>query len=195
MESLSFNSRPHKEVDTEQLCPDNICNLSIHDLTRRSTRAPVHLPLRLPFQFTTSQGGRPGRVEEVSGEMIFQFTTSQGGRLYRGISDQQTYAFQFTTSQGGRPPAFIQSPAQWHLSIHDLTRRSTKSVNVVVYIINLSIHDLTRRSTVAAQIPITRTSPFNSRPHKEVDFGKITLNSAYNLSIHDLTRRSTRRWH
>ena len=77
---ITFNSRPHKEVDrrccpllnlsrlsihdltrrsTTKICTYAcICALSIHDLTRRSTPDSTKIPTKLPFQFTTSQGGR-----------------------------------------------------------------------------------------------------------------------------------------
>ena len=56
----TFNSRPHTEVDLETAIQNELRNnLSIHDLTRRSTQ---YLPECIPsytFQFTTSHGGRP----------------------------------------------------------------------------------------------------------------------------------------
>ena len=79
----SFNSRPHKEVDLMQALPDvpsmhtfnsrphkevdvshgyynvETENLSIHDLTRRSTLKTYQKITEMLFQFTTSQGGRP----------------------------------------------------------------------------------------------------------------------------------------
>ena len=76
-----FNSRPHKEVDDPgplrrggltlsihditrrsnilNNIHTTIINLSIHDLTRRSTFNPFSFNIRIVFQFTTSQGGRP----------------------------------------------------------------------------------------------------------------------------------------
>ena len=99
------------------------------------------------------------------------------------------------------------------LSIHDLTRRSTLLLIHVNVLCLLSIHDLTRRSTLVLRDVAGQLCPFNSRPHKEVDFledrtgrfqrpfnsrphkevdAKIIeeLTSGF-LSIHDLTRRST----
>ena len=57
---ISFNSRPHKEVDWDNpLISDYEHCLSIHDLTRRSTAPNVTLTVTTAvFQFTTSQGGR-----------------------------------------------------------------------------------------------------------------------------------------
>ena len=100
--------------------------------------------------------------------------------------------FQFTTSQGGRLHISCNLRISWNLSIHDLTRRSTRSA------------DRLRLSC----------RPFNSRPHKEVDksqlfsakvrlafqfttsqggrrFDMYNAHFNQNLSIHDLTRRST----
>ena len=78
--------------------------------------------------------------------------------------------FQFTTSQGGRP----------------IVQRYTDGGA------KLSIHDLTRRSTATFHPRSSQESPFNSRPHKEVDLRYVVF-VLYNmgLSIHDLTRRST----
>ena len=81
----------------------NCCDLSIHDLTRRSTTALPVLSRRF-----SSFNSRPHK--EVDGdefsvateEIIFQFTTSQGGRQPFGGENMQELAFQFTTSQGGR---------------------------------------------------------------------------------------------
>ena len=55
----SFNSRPHKEVDssTSSECLEG-SDLSIHDLTRRSTIGQCEWAEYPTFQFTTSQGGR-----------------------------------------------------------------------------------------------------------------------------------------
>ncbi len=57
---ISFNSRPHKEVDILDGLHLQSCILSIHDLTRRSTTPDVQKTQTKTFQFTTSQGGRPG---------------------------------------------------------------------------------------------------------------------------------------
>ena len=124
---VSFNSRPHEEVDlsTDSSCPDSrpfnsrpheevdVCfvhrckfyDLSIHDLTRRSTT-----DLRggeddaRSFQFTTSRGGRPFLLS------IFHFHSSLS---IHDLTRRSTWSsqsiligipiFQFTTSRGGRP--------------------------------------------------------------------------------------------
>ena len=102
----------------------------------------------LAFQFTTSQGGRPLVEWFYSGNWIFQFTTSQGGRqdtgslhCYAGAFNSRPHkevdfdryctlltgvTFQFTTSQGGRRRTSRRDVRSERLSIHDLTRRSTR---------------------------------------------------------------------
>ena len=80
-----------------------------------------------------------------------------------------------------------------HLSIHDLTRRSTRTSYIFCEILCLSIHDLTRRSTHVMSHILQDLWAFNSRPHTEVDSGSMPENTNKPLSIHDLTRRSTGR--
>ena len=105
-----------------------------------------------------------------------------------------------------------------HLSIHDLTRRSTNLLSLhalfnpifqfttsqggrpchmqsSAHTIGLSIHDLTRRSTYIAGREKGWKRTFNSRPHKEVDGTAAQNLELLNLSIHDLTRRSTLLFH
>ena len=145
----SFNSRPLKEVDVLAIFCILLKPLSIHDLSRRSTRSSTeHTGTRRDFQFTTSQGGRHYLKMPTVADIVFQFTTSQGGRR-RSI-------------EGSRKSKY--------LSIHDLSRRSTilNTVNTdfqesfnsrplkevddeyrqLCVVINLSIHDLSRRSTI-----------------------------------------------
>ena len=56
---IPFNSRPHKEVDLKRWSQrTGKFNLSIHDLTRRSTEIDFGTVNVTHFQFTTSQGGR-----------------------------------------------------------------------------------------------------------------------------------------
>ena len=120
------------------------------------------------FQFTTSQGGRRDVLFPGGRVSIFQFTTSQGGR--RSLTGRAWHrgTFQFTTSQGGRLVTFSFPSNLSTLSIHDLTRRSTRFRRDLGAYNSLSIHDLTRRSTKrnALYHPLLT---FNSRPHKEVD--------------------------
>ena len=124
-------------------------NLSIHDLTRRSTRISLIIRDARTFQFTTSQGGRrgAGRADDIK-----------------------------RNSFNSRP----------HKEV-DCIR-----ITVGILVIHLSIHDLTRRSTIPVCIVSCSLCPFNSRPHKEVDpLLSLVHTQAPGLSIHDLTRRST----
>ena len=57
-------------------------DLSIHDLTRRSTTKAATRAASYVFQFTTSQGGRLCPAATCWIVEVFQFTTSQGGRQY-----------------------------------------------------------------------------------------------------------------
>ena len=189
--SCHFNSRPHKEVDDPvRHVQEQECNISIHDLTRRSTTAiipnsnpqifqfttsqggrrtqPVPPVVYLSFQFTTSQGGRLASANAPIPCVVFQFTTSQGGRLTRHRIIAVLMSFQFTTSQGGRPPRVVISGIQYNFN-----SRPHKEVD---------------RTCRGQSNPIWY---FNSRPHKEVDHSVSHPSSDHPISIHDLTRRST----
>ena len=124
------------------------------------------------FQFTTSQGGRLHWRSLHSCVKIFQFTTSQGGR------QNILYCVPCRTTFNSRPHKevdvmIVPLSHSLELSIHDLTRRSTKRMMKTYPLYQLSIHDLTRRSTVEST---------------EEAAGE-------ELSIHDLTRRSTANTH
>ena len=125
-----FNSRPHKEVDFFPATrSDQMHNISIHDLTRRSTMAEkaggldhiisIHDLTRRSttvhsadaiitvFQFTTSQGGRRVTTNNIEKALYFN------SRPHKEV-DQTVFAdpavdriFQFTTSQGGRQFPYI----------------------------------------------------------------------------------------
>ena len=68
---------------------------------------------------------------------------------------------------------------RYYLSIHDLTRRSTRMDESDSQRPHLSIHDLTRRSTLPHILSNSVDPSFNSRPHKEVDF--VTFIHAFPL--------------
>ena len=123
---MPFDSRPHEEVDDPSGCLYLGGNLSIHDLTRRSTR--LQLPewnMNTVFQFTTSQGGRP------EGELFCRRRRVLSIHdLTRRSTSQQRWIYSI-----------------FRLSIHDLTRRSTSGKRSGGRGHILSIHDLTRRST------------------------------------------------
>ena len=122
----SFNSRPHKEVDAQIAAnatiaaafqfttsqggrrptedgSDNKTSLSIHDLTRRSTDFFFSSRCSIIFQFTTSQGGRLTQYRQCHRNGSFN------SRPHKEVDIQDT---------DGRRVEL--------LSIHDLTRRSTR---------------------------------------------------------------------
>ena len=127
---MAFNSRPHKEVDFIDFCgEDGTIELSIHDLTRRSTtirqqfwtwrslsihdltrrstrREVVKWKGRKPFNSRPHKEVDDTRPRSNRSVLVFQFTTSQGGRLLLSCTFVTSVIFQFTTSQGGRPEAF-----------------------------------------------------------------------------------------
>ena len=168
---MSFNSRPHTEVDAfPAACRNKIHNLSTHDLTRRSTRNHPRSCLAdyLSTHDLTRRSTCPTCGMYAGG--FFQLTTSHGGRLFVytdtevimytfnsrphtevDLTDNtfldERYVFQLTTSHGGRRYYVIEEHAAQHLSTHDLTRRSTDSTDPSDY----------------------AWSTFNSRPHTEVD--------------------------
>ena len=144
---ISFNSRPHKEVDKWQKSRRNSSILSIHDLTRRSTqqindtKEQLDLSIHDLTRRSTSKSflfahcsfpfnSRPHK--EVDGQVYtiwtatehFQFTTSQGGRPCTRSYDVLQDSF------NSRPHKEVDLSPWWNvcsdrLSIHDLTRRST----------------------------------------------------------------------
>ena len=144
----AFNSRPHKEVDLLLSGNTFHSSLSIHDLTRRSTLDTFSTYRLSDFQFTTSQGGRPGKprvryrntglsihdltrrstIEENDRSVVCSSFNSRPHKEVDDIASSypfQIMTFQFTTSQGGRQEMIVNSSRELDLSIHDLTRRST----------------------------------------------------------------------
>ena len=79
-------------------------NLSIHDLTRRSTHNAIASLFKSSFQFTTSHGGR---------------------RLL-SADPQKLYTFNSRPHTEVDPTEAAKNCYEICLSIHDLTRRSTK---------------------------------------------------------------------
>ena len=144
-----FNSRPHEEVD-------------FNNIEAVGTKV---------FQFTTSRGGRHRLIPFVCQFLILSIhdltrrSTGNCGASsatgYLSIHDltrrstflsirfwAMAYFFQFTTSRGGRQYRRNMAGIQDNLSIHDLTRRSTFEQPSTKTVFYLSIHDLTRRSTL-----------------------------------------------
>ena len=105
--------------------------------------------------------------------IAFQFTTSQGGRQARQLRTLSLQPF------NSRPHKEVddltgRTEQMERLSIHDLTRRSTVFYQLFAFFYRLSIHDLTRRSTRGCKSRSQEKSSFNSRPHKEVDYGDLS---------------------
>ena len=122
--------------------------LSIHDLTRRST-GPEHREPGNRISFN-SRPHKEVDSDEASYSIINLTFNSRPHKEVDSIKPSKTclaLSFQFTTSQGGRRPGICTLSRQERLSIHDLTRRSTRCSLDCKIIIFLSIHDLTRRST------------------------------------------------
>ena len=125
-EELSIHDLTRRSTNPEYVQIEEI-TLSIHDLTRRSTNEQGYA-----HESRSSFNSRPHKEVDI---------------IPKAYSAQKT-TFQFTTSQGGRPRPLQDGIVVDHLSIHDLTRRSTKEVRTMKVIMDdLSIHDLTRRST------------------------------------------------
>ena len=123
----SFNSRPHTEVDRATVIFSSYsARLSTHDLTRRSTPDITRWNIMDVFQLTTSHGGRLIRLCSSSIRLAFQLTTSHGGRPSYWHIKYSDKAFQLTTSHGGRHFSRQRTEHRLVLSTHDLTRRSTR---------------------------------------------------------------------
>ena len=146
-----FNSRPHEEVDNIRVTTTHPCDISTHDLTKRSTRTRGYAKGSEPFQLTTSRRGRqyinaPINTlkthfnsrphEEVdsltivksSSQSAFQLTTSRRGRQSHLLLAKIALKFQLTTSRRGRHILSLHVFDYFLISTHDLTKRST-SIN------------------------------------------------------------------
>ena len=124
--------------------------LSIHDLTRRSTLSMIlcNFQSSLSIHDLTRRSTHSIRLHNAVERLSIHDLTRRS-TVVRSDNTVAT-SFQFTTSQGGRHlwrPVKHPCPG---LSIHDLTRRSTKSSQKYPVCMDLSIHDLTRRSTFVA---------------------------------------------
>ena len=145
---LYFNSRPHKEVDNFGGSNEKTdISISTHDLTRRSTDSELFCIIATLFQLTTSQGGR--QVILLRYVLFFHFNSRPHKEVdgYRLIPDCYKAVFQLTTSQGGRQISCTCDYLASYISTHDLTRRSTLLIWLLIIYNVISTHDLTRRST------------------------------------------------
>ena len=105
----SFNSRPHKEVDSIRLKP---CNP------------------RKPFNSRPHKEVDNFLCSKIVIDMVFQFTTSQGGRPIQCALDQIDSPFNSRPHKEVDPMTDLPPLQCRQLSIHDLTRRSTRHVRV-----------------------------------------------------------------
>ena len=122
------------------------------------------------FQLTTSRGGRRESSELHRCRVIFQLTTSRGGRLQSRHECCVRWIFQLTTSRGGRRCKATQT----RTSREHFNSRPHEEVDLNDFLMALfsgiiSTHDLTRRSTHSLQIYCIHHLHVNSRPHEEVD--------------------------
>ena len=103
LELISFNSRPHKEVDLAELADLPVFFLSTHDLTRRSTVA--YLKKKYSISLSTHDLTRRSTYHPVT---LLQFLGSFNSRPHKevdmvdALERGSTSVFQLTTSQGGR---------------------------------------------------------------------------------------------
>ena len=79
----------------------------------------------LPFQLTTSQGGRHIKLTPTNNPAPFQLTTSRRGRQPDDKIFSKVRAFQLTTSQGGRLKIQCLAYITQAISTHNLAKRST----------------------------------------------------------------------
>ena len=152
---MSFNSRPHEEVDSNFYIPLSIWkpfNSRPHEEVDYVEKYLVSLPspfnsrpheevdatdnvpssARCIFQFTTSRGGRP-RLYIRQSPLLSSFNSRPHEEVdilfsvFFGFGS----SFQFTTSRGGRRSLPEVQAGSIRLSIHDLTRRSTRAIAIV----------------------------------------------------------------
>ena len=147
--NTNFNSRPHKEVDMGEdiVAPDDI--ISIHDLTRRSTisdrtgvsrfwKISIHDLTRRSTNAVELQriilgyfNSRPHKEVDSLPRLLLLLLQHFNSRPHKEVDTLPSLTvfrfqkFQFTTSQGGRRYYVVEEHAAQHISIHDLTRRST----------------------------------------------------------------------
>ena len=87
------------------------------------------------FQLTTSRRGRPTVTVNTAEIIVFQLTTSRRGRPLVCLWKFLPLRFQLTTSRRGRR---MWNDSRWHttnVSTHDLTKRSTNTVNFITVLL------------------------------------------------------------
>ena len=143
---VSFNSRPHAEVDDAWVCTGVVLHLSTHDLTQRSTDFSPQSFFIVIFQLTTSRRGRH---------------RMKSRRLRMRSFNSRPHA---EVDRGNMRAGGIRC-----LSTHDLTQRSTFlpcAVPAPRFPFNSRPHAEVDFFFILAFCP---TCSFNSRPHAEVD--------------------------
>ena len=166
-----FNSRPLKEVDYIMFkFASTFIYLSIHDLSRRSTRRK-----RRDRNVVRPFNSRPLKEVDLSKGSSSRDSEPFNSRPLKEV-DHAPYLLCWAGLSFNSRPLKEVDGRTFHsnrfcicLSIHDLSRRSTQLKWMMEQLLSLSIHDLSRRSTWR-----------KGRQHRWV-----------NLSIHDLSRRST----
>ena len=123
---LSIHDLTRRSTNTKQELSDGEA-LSIHDLTRRSTILARCVMVNLPFQFTTSQGGRLDLTSlNRCGSNLSIHDLTRRSTQSIGITPFKIISF------NSRPHKEVDGRRQngeektCRLSIHDLTRRSTR---------------------------------------------------------------------
>ena len=153
-------------------------SISIHDLTRRSTYTSDH---QYGFQdisihdLTRRSTVAPNHNPAPFSISIHDLT--RRSTLHRLFLPEEHHYF------NSRPHKEVDmcQEKKWvynNISIHDLTRRSTVALDSCTDEVFISIHDLTRRSTWRLMGFSDDDYDFNSRPHKEVD-----MLSVFDLSL------------
>ena len=170
--SWNFNSRPHEEVDDYyQLMFERRCDISTHDLTKRSTNLQAPSAPRVGHF-----NSRPHEEVDLSRRPM---------RLRMAIS---THDLTKRSTQGS-----VATESRFtHISTHDLTKRSTDRIPSGSCTGCISTHDLTKRSTA--------WNPADRHMEKEFQLttsrrGRLSviliINTNIGISTHDLTKRST----
>ena len=112
---------------TPALCAIDFCHgLSIHDLTRRSTLC--NFPILQNTNLSIHDLTRRSTIFSLQKVYRIASFNSRPHKEVDGVTFSPIAfpnAFQFTTSQGGRLASDVSLKLSLHLSIHDLTRRST----------------------------------------------------------------------
>ena len=123
---ISFNSRPHAEVDGP-------VGLKRTYITSFNSRPHAEVDVFRGLNFTTEKPFNSRPHAEVD--------------MRRFLDTEEPQIFQLTTSRRGRLFLFFRLQFPVYLSTHDLTQRSTMVMDAGREWHILSTHDLTQRST------------------------------------------------